>query len=55
MGVDVPAIAVTQKDIGAVGGAEESWSDDGMTIDTVRAMLVEKAVLLSIYPLMRDP
>lgn len=37
---------------GAAGGAEESGCDKGMTINAVRATVVQKEELLRVYPLM---
>lgn len=46
---------VADMDIGTAGGVEETESDDGNSIVAFNVVVLEKAELLRLYPLMREP
>lgn len=40
---------------GVEGGAEVAGSDDGLTVEALPAIVIEKVDFMAVYPLMRDP
>lgn len=48
-------MAVAEMEIGTAGGADEAGRDEGVTVEVISSILVEKSDLLARYQLIQEP